>query len=181
MENTLDYYQIQTKPDVWQKILELNPIAIDEHFMETFAGENSLYNQVPNLKKEWCEITRGKDIFDYDFENSKVTCIYTNPPFKANIPNAKNVFKYKNCVYFFLEYFITKFPKLNKIGFLINSKSYQSITPKRMAKLNRLGFYVTSMTMLNCDYWYGLYWFIIFEREPTNKDFIKVIEPTFCK
>lgn len=181
MNQSCTYQEIQTDPNIWQKLLELNPIDFNEHFMEPFAGENSLYDQVPNSKKEWCEITRGKDIFDYDFKNSQVTCIYTNPPFKANIPDAKNIFKYKNCVYYFLEYFISKLSKLNKIGFLINSKSYQSITPKRMAKLNRLGFYVTSMTMLNCDYWFGLYWFIVLERNPTNKDFIKVIENTFRK
>ena len=173
--NILNYQEIQTPPDVWSEILKLNPIDENDVFLEPFAGECSLYNQVTNKNKDWCEITRDKDIFNYDFKNSLVSCIYTNPPFKAMIKG-----KYKNSVYYFLEYFMIHFPKLEKIGFLINAKSFQSITPKRMAKLNSLGFYVCSITLLNCNYWYGLYYFILFDKQQTNKC-IKVIEKTFKK
>lgn len=172
---SLKYEEIQTPVDVWQSILDLNPIEEDDIFFEPFCGEGNLYNLITNTK-EWCEITKGKDIFDYDFENSNVTTIYSNPPFKCILPNGK----YKNCVYYFFELFMSKLTRLKKIGFLMNAKSFQSITPKRMARLNELGFYVSSITMLNCNYWYGLYYFILFEKQPTN-NLIKVIKTTFTK
>lgn len=34
----LSYLDIQTKPDVWTKLLELNPIDANEIFYEPFAG-----------------------------------------------------------------------------------------------------------------------------------------------
>lgn len=172
----LAYSEIQTPTDVWAEILRLNPIDNNIIFFEPFAGDGNLLNQVvSNNEKEWCEITKGRDIFDYDFTNSNVEIIYTNPPFKCMING-----KYKNCVYYFLEYFMTKLTKLHTIGFLMNAKSFQSITPKRMAKLNRLGFYISNITLLNCSYWYGLYYFVLFERD-TVHNCIQVIEHTFTK
>jgi hypothetical protein len=176
----LDYMVIQTSPDVWSKILELNPIHPDEVFLEAFSGENSLYDQVDTNKKEWCEITKGRDIFDYDFENSDVTVIYTNPPFKCDIPNKKGEMKYKNCVFFFLEYFMTRLKHLKTLGFLINAKSFCSLTPNRLHQLEQLGFSISNITVLNTNYWYGCYYFILFERGQTNKC-VKIIPKTFTE
>lgn len=176
----LNYLDIQTNSDVWIELLKLNPINNDEIFLEPFAGENSLYDLVETNKKEWCEITKGRNIFDYDFENSNVEIIYTNPPFMADIPNKKGEMKYKNCVFFFLDFLTKKLKKLNKIGFLINAKSFCSLTPNRLKQLKNNGFEMTSMTVLNTNYWYGIYYFIVFERHPTNK-LVKIIEKTFTE
>jgi hypothetical protein len=176
----LDYMEIQTRPDIWSKILELNPINPDEVVFEPFAGENSLYNQIPNENKEWCEITKGRDIFDYDFENSNVTCIYTNPPYKADIPDRNGKKTFKNCVYYFLEMFMTRLKHLHTIGFLINAKSFVSLTPCRLTKLKKLGFEITNITILNTNYWYGTYFFVKFDRDVTDSP-VKIIEKTFLK
>ena len=176
----LDYMAIQTDPSVWSEILKLNPIYPDEIFLEAFAGENSLYDQVQTNKKQWCEITKGRDIFDYDFDNSEVTCIYTNPPFCADIPDKKGNVKFRNAVFYFIELFMTRLKHLHTLGFLINAKSFCSLTPKRLYRLEQLGFYMTSITMLNCDFWYGIYTFIVFTKNPTNKP-VKIIKDTFRK
>ena len=60
----LDYNAIQTDPSIWAELLKLNPIHPDEVFLEPFAGENSLFDQVQTNKKQWCEITKGRDLFD---------------------------------------------------------------------------------------------------------------------
>jgi hypothetical protein len=174
----LDYMAIQTDPSIWTKLLELNPIHPDEVFLEPFSGENSLFDQVDTNNKQWCEITKGRDIFDYDFANSDVTVLYTNPPFKSDIPNKKGIKSYKNCVFFFLEYFMKNLKHLKTIGFLINAKSFCSLTPNRLHKLEQLGFSISNITVLNTTLWYGCYYFILFESRQTNK-FIKIIPKTF--
>jgi hypothetical protein len=176
----LDYMAIQTNTDVWKKILELNPIPSDAVFFEPFAGENTLFDLIETNNKEWTEITKGRNIFDYDFLNSDVSCIYTNPPFKCDIPNKKGGLVYKNSCYFFLEYFMTKFKNLKTIGFLINAKSFCSLTPCRLTKLKKLGFEISSITILNTNYWFGVYYFVVFEKETTNK-LVKIIEKTFTE
>jgi len=176
----LDYLSIQTPVSIWEEILKLNPIHPDEVFLEPFAGENSLFNQVQTNKKEWCEITKGRDIFDYDFENSDVTVIYTNSPFKCDIPNRKGIKSYKNCIYFFLQHFMTRLKHLKTIGFLISSKCFYSLTPNRLNKLEQLGFSISNITVLSTNYWYSTYYFILFERGQTNK-FVKIIPKTFTE
>lgn len=172
------YLDIQTPPDVWTKILELLPVRGDAIFLEPFKGEGSLYNQI-SCEKDWCEITEGRDIFDYDCNKSNVTTIYTNPPFKCELTNKKGQKVVKNSVYYFLEYFMMNLPLLEEIGFLINAKSFQSITPKRFIKLQKLGFYVHNIVVLNCNYWWGTYYFVLFKKYNTN--FLIPIEETFVR
>jgi hypothetical protein len=175
----LDYLSIQTPVSIWEEILKLNPINHDAVFYEPFSGENSLFDQVvTNKDKEWTEITKGRDVFDFDYENSEVTCIYTNSPFKCDIPNKKGIKSYKNCVFFFLQHFMTKLKHLKTIGFLMSSKCFYSLTPNRLNKLEQLGFSISTITVLNTNYWYGIYMFIVFEKDATNKP-IKIIPKTF--
>ena len=176
----LDYEAIQTPITVWESILKMNPIEKDNIFLEPFAGENSLFDLVECIEKDWCEITKGKNIFDYDFQKSNVTCIYTNPPYVADIPNKKGEFKSRNSVYYFLELFMNKLTKLKKIGFIMNMKCFNSLTPKRLAKLKKIGFTITNITLFNCNFWYGLQLFVLFERDSTNKSF-QYIENVFTR
>ena len=157
------YEMIQTPEDVWKAILDVCPVGKDEFFLEPFRGEGTLYNQI-NCEKDWAEITEGKDIFEYDLSNNSISTIYTNPPFKCNIPS-KGI---KNCVYFFLEYFMKNCPSLERIGFLMNAKSFQSITPKRLCTLNKLGFYIHKIVCLNIKKWYGLYYFVLFKKKEND-------------
>lgn len=173
-----EWKDIQTPPDVWTKILELNPIPDDAVFYEPMAGLNSLYNQITN-KKYRSEIMDGLDVFDFD-KKDEINCIYTNPPFKCFIPNAKGEKAYKNAVFYFLDYFVSNYPNLDTLGFLINAKSFVSLTPSRLSKLEKKGFTISNITILNTNYWYGIYYFILFKRNNTNKS-VKVIEKTFVK
>jgi hypothetical protein len=174
------YQDIQTPADIWTKLLELNPISTDEIFYEPFAGDNTLFDQI-QTNKYWTEITKGKDVFDFD-KKELITTIYTNPPFKAFIPNAKGEKVYKNAVFYFLDYFVSSYPNLNRIGFLINAKSFTALTPSRLTKLDKKGFKMVSLTILNTNYWWGVYYFVVFERKQTNKEIkIDFIEKTFTQ
>jgi hypothetical protein len=174
----LSYLDIQTPIDVWTKLLEFHPIDANDILYEPFAGENSLFNQIQTNKKYSTEITKGTDVFDFK-EKDEITCIYTNPPYTCSIPNKKGVFKERNAVYFFVEYFMTNYPNLKKIGFIMNQKCFSSFTPKRLKKLNDLGFTISTMTLFNCNYWYGLQYFVVFDKNENTC--YKYIEKTFLK
>ena len=45
--------------------------------LEPARGTGNIYRELPN-PREWCEITKGKDFFNY---NKKVDWIITNPPY----------------------------------------------------------------------------------------------------
>jgi hypothetical protein len=163
---TCKYKDIQTPVDVWTRVLERYPIGDDEIFYDPFAGEMNLYNQIQTNKKYWSEITKGRDVFDFEYKD-EVTCIYSNFPFKCNIPNKKGELKYKNDGYFLLEHFIDNYPNLKLLGTLVSSNIFNymsSFTQKRLKKLKDKGFTIKSVTCLNCNY------FILFERN-TNNDF----------
>lgn len=174
--NICSFESIQTPINVWTKLLELNPIADNEVFYEPFAGLDSLYNQVTN-KKFRTEIVDGLDVFDFD-KKEEVTCIYTNPPFRMHLPNAKGEILFKNAVFYLLDYFVSSYPNLTTLGFLINAKSFIALTPFRLAKLESKGFTIEHITILNTNYWYGVYYFVVFKRSQTNKP-IKYIAKTF--
>ena len=178
MTKILNYLDIQTKPDVWTKLLELNPIDANDVVLEPFKGIGNLYNQIDTNKKYWCEIEEGKNIFDFE-DKHLITTIYTNPPYRCSIPNKKGIFKERNAVYFFMEYFMTNYPNLKKIGFIMNQKCFSSFTPKRLKKLQDLGFSISTLTLFNCNYWYGLQYFVIFNKEENTC--YKYIEKTFIK
>jgi len=177
----LNYLEIQTPINVWTELLKLNPIDKNEIFYEPFAGENSLYNQVDTNTKYWTEITKDKDVFDFD-KKDEVTCIYTNPPYKCLILNSKNQKVYKNSVFYFLDYFVSLYPKLKSIGFLINAKSFNALTPYRLNKLDQKGFTISAITFLNTNYWFQCYYFVVFQKDNTNKlAKINIIPKTFIK
>lgn len=178
-KKSLSYVDIQTNSDVWVELLKLNPISPTEYFFEPFKGEGTLYDLIPNENKEWCEITKERDIFQYDFENSKANVVYTNPPYACSIPNKKGIFKTRNSVYYFLELFMTKLTHLKKIGFIMNMSCFSSLTPKRLQKLKQLGFTIANITMFNCSYWYGLQLFVVFDRNENTC--FKYIEKNFTK
>lgn len=179
MSNILNYMEIQTPIEVWTELLRLNPIDETEIFFEPFRGEGSLFNQVNTNTKYWTEIEEDKDVFDFEYKND-ITCIYTNPPFKALIPNKKGQKVYKNAVFYFLDYFVSMYPKLNTIGFLINANSFNALTPYRLARLKTKGFTISGITFLNTNYWYGSYYFVIFKRNNESAN-IHIIEKTFTK
>jgi hypothetical protein len=163
------YEEIQTDKTVWTALLEKCPISSEEIFYEPFKGTGNLYDQVDCKKKYWAEITEGHDVFDFEQTNKDITVIYSNPPFKCLIPNKKGIKTLKNCCYFFLEYFMLNFVSLKRIGFILNTACFQSLTPKRYKRMEDLGFTVTKLVVFNVQKWYGRYYFIVFERASTNK------------
>lgn len=69
--------KVLTPTNISKMIIDL--FEIDGIILDAFMGTGSFYNQYPShLQKEWCEIEKGKDFFEYD---KKVDWIITNPPY----------------------------------------------------------------------------------------------------
>jgi hypothetical protein len=179
MNKKLDYFDIQTPPEVWSEILKLNPIDTDAIFFEPFAGECSLYNQIGN-EKYWCEIELQKDVFDFE-DVEKITCIYTNPPYKADIPQKSGIKKYKNASFFFLSYFCGLYPNLDTIGFLMSANLFNALTPFRLNALKEKGFTISAITILNTNFWRSTHYFVVFKKDNTDNAKIHIIPKTFQK
>jgi hypothetical protein len=178
--NILSYEEIQTAIPVWTELLKLNPIEPNSTFLEPFKGKGSLYNQIETNKKYYCEIEEKKNIFDFEHKD-EITCIITNPPFKALIPNKKGEMVYKNAIFFFLDYFTLNYKNLNTLGFLINATGFNALTPYRLTKLAKQGFTISAITILNTNWWYGTYYYLIFRKDYNNKTDIHIIPKTFIK
>lgn len=66
---------IMTNPDTAKWIVDyFNPQGLA---LDPCMGNGAFYDAF-NCNKDWCEITKGKDFFDY---TNKVDWIITNPPF----------------------------------------------------------------------------------------------------
>ncbi len=66
---------VQTPPEIARMIIGyFQPKGF---ILEPCAGEGNFYNELPS-PKDWCEITRGRDFFEY---HRRVDWIITNPPY----------------------------------------------------------------------------------------------------
>lgn len=69
--------EIMTPTNISKMIIDM--FDIKGFILDPFYGEGSFYNQYPkDCAKDWCEIKRGKDFFDY---HTKVDWIVSNPPY----------------------------------------------------------------------------------------------------
>ena len=72
---------VYTPKEIAKAIIDSLPIKAGETVLDPFYGKGAFYEQFPEtVKKEWCEIEKGKDFFDYD---KKVDWIISNPPYST--------------------------------------------------------------------------------------------------
>jgi hypothetical protein len=61
-------------------MINLCDIEEDDNVLDCSLGEGIFYNNFPKCKKDWCEITKGRDFFEYT-KGKKYEWIIGNPPF----------------------------------------------------------------------------------------------------
>ena len=136
----------------------------DDILIEPFAGTDGFYNNFPDeLKKFRCEITDGLDFRDFDYDLHKPTVVITNPPFDLGESNRVR----KNDFYNILEFFAEK-KYIRKIVFLCSSVCFNSLTPKRMMKLNENNLFLNKVTTCFVKKWRGMYYVAEFTRKPNE-------------
>lgn len=60
-----------------KQLVDLLNLPENETYLDPFAGTNAFYDNLP-VNKDWCEIDKGRDFFDY---TKKVDWIVSNPPY----------------------------------------------------------------------------------------------------
>ena len=129
--------------------------------LEPFAGDGGFYNNLPNtINKFKTEIEEGRDFRAFDYNNVKINTIISNPPFKLINENGKE----HNAFFEILMYYASK-QEIDNIYFLVNDYCYNSLTPKRLKKMNNEYLYINKITTCDIKKWRGRYYLIHFNRQ----------------
>ena len=153
----MDHQSVQfhyTPVDLCKALIATVKIDPTDRLLEPFAGAGAFYDNFPaENAKDWCEIDRGRDFFEY---NEKCDVIITNPPFfTMDGKRTPMVFK---C--------LTKCIELaeKKVCFLMSTRCLNAFTPLRLAKFAETGWGITSLVVCNVKEWFGRYYFVTFEK-----------------
>jgi len=126
------------------KMIELCEITPDMKVLDPSKGGGVFYDNLPPCEKDYCEIDEGKDFFDY---NKRVDLVIGNPPYSLWTKWLEHTTKItdKFCYIF---------------GFL-------NLTPYRIEQLEKKGFFITKSAMCRVDYWFGVSFVAVFEKNKT--------------
>ena len=123
------------------EMIEMCNITPDMKVLDPCKGAGVFYDNLPECKKDWCEITDGKDFFEY---NDKVDLVISNPPFSM-----WNRWLDHTCE-------IT-----DKFCYIMG---VMNLTDNRICELHKKGFGITAIRWLKVDWWFGHSLVIIVER-----------------
>lgn len=123
------------------KAIEMSNITPEMRVLDPCKATGNFYNNLPTCNKEWCEITDGKDFFDF---NEKVDLIIGNPPF--SIWNK------------WLEHTITITDKFCYV------MGQQNLTDRRLHLLHTKGWGITKIHLCQVDWWFGRTYICLFEK-----------------
>lgn len=159
MEKDTTYYLHQTPSELAKDLIALLPIKDEDVLYEPFKGEGAFYNNFPIVnKKDWSEITEGRDYTTYEGEYDWVI---TNPPF--TLPsNGKRI----NSFWYLLDYYSER--ARTGIAFLGNDNCFSVLTPKRMELLKTKGWSLTKLCVCSIKKWRGRYYFFVFQKNSNS-------------
>ena len=151
----------QSPPELCKDIISNIDIKPYDVLLEPFAGLNGFYNAFPEeVKKYRCEIEDGLDFRDFHYDQIKPSVIISNPPFDLG-----ENFRIRKNDYFNILMFFAEKQYIRKIVFLCSSVCYNSITPKRMMKLNENNLFLNKVTSCFIKKWRGVYYVMEFTRQ----------------
>lgn len=144
----------QTPVEICKEIIGAIQWPEGEFVLEPFCGDGNFYNNLPkHVRKDWCEMTKGRDFFEY--EGPKPHTIITNPPFR-DAPGGKNL------VIPCLDKCLQVAQK--RVIYLLNDKGFHSLTASRMKKYVGWGWGVTHLSVWDLKKWRGRYYLLIWEQ-----------------
>ena len=161
MNNNHLYEFHQSPEELCKDIISNISFENDDILLEPFSGEDGFYKNFPDeLVKYRCEIKDGLDFRDFDYEGIKPSVIISNPPFDLGESLRIRKNDYFNILMFFAEK-----QYIRKIVFLCSSPCFNSITPKRMMKLNEQNLFLNKITSCFIKKWHGIYYVMEFTRQ----------------
>ena len=145
----------QKPNDVFLTPLALSQKAIDmvidagqyKTWLDPSRGEGSFFNQFPpSVEKDYCEITEGKDFFEYQKYND---VIIGNPPFSVWDKWLEKTISLKPLV----------------INYVIGC---MNLTPRRIEMFNDAGYGITKFHIVTVKKWFGQIFLIQLEKDKEN-------------
>tara|TARA_R110001592_G_scaffold338236_2_gene625219 strand:+ start:1302 stop:1868 length:567 start_codon:yes stop_codon:yes gene_type:complete len=143
--------RIYTPKPVALKMIEMCNLKEGDVVLDPSFGGGVFYDNLPDyVNKEWCEIDKGKDFFEYD---KKVDFIIGNPPYSI------------------LNKWLDKTMDLtDKFCYILGF----NLTDTRLKKITERGYGITKMHIIDIDWWFGHSFIVLFEK---NKPSIITAEP----
>jgi hypothetical protein len=134
---------IHTPPSVALQMIEMCELKEGEKVLDPSAGDNKVfYNNFPDfVNKDYCEITEGKDFFEY---NKKVDCVIGNPPYSMWDKWLQHTME------------IT-----DKFCYIFNNFNF---TPSRLTKIMNNGYGITKLHLVTINWWFGPSVIAVFEK-----------------
>ncbi len=145
----------QTPVEICRKIIELVPWADGELVLEPFRGTGNFYRNLPGcVRREWCEISQGRDFFRY--QGPQPDTIITNPPFRTAAGG-------NNLVVPCLERCLQVARR--RVVYFVNHKVFNSLTPNRLQQYEDWAWAITHLSVWDVRKWFGRYFLIVWERD----------------
>ena len=132
---------IYTPLPVAIKMMEMCDITPHMTVLDPCKGTGVFYDNLPECKKSFCEITEGRDFFDW---TEKVDLIIGNPPYSIWTKWMAHTVK------------IT-----DKFCYIMNNFNF---TDNRMRDIINAGFGITQIHLLKIDWWFSHQYLVVFER-----------------
>ena len=135
------------------KKLKLCNIKSTDKVLDCSLGKGIFYNNFPECNKDWCEIEKGRDFFEYT-KGKKYDWIIGNPPYSLWDK--------------WLEHTCEITDKFCYIFGVYN------LTPPRVDEIMKKGFGITSLTLCKVDWWFSPSYIVICEKnKPSSVNVIR--------
>jgi hypothetical protein len=123
------------------------PIQEGDTILDPFLGGGVFFdNYPPNNPRDWCEIEKGRDFFEYD---KNVDWIISNPPFSR------------------LNDVLDKCAEVSNKGFGLTILC-TALTVRRINRMKEKGFIISRIMYFKVCSWFGFpSFFVLFERGGT--------------
>ena len=134
---------IFTPPSVAKKMIELCDIKEGDTVLDPSRGDGVFYNNFPpTCKRDWCEITQGRDFFE---NNKHYNWIIGNPPYSLWT-------KWVDHTINICDNFCYIFGSFN-------------FNPNRIHKILEAGFKLTDLHIVQIDWWFSSSYLAVFRKD----------------
>ena len=127
---------IMTPRHIAKQMIDFYDIRHDDMVLDPCRGDGAFYDQYPGCTKDWCEITEGRDFFNYHKTLRGVDWIITNPPYSIFPQFLEHCFKVADnvCLLIPLAKLVSSLKRINMV------MDYGGIVSMRVIGASRCGF-----------------------------------------
>ncbi len=138
------------------EMINMCDIKQTDKVLDCSLGGGVFFDNFPESDKDWCEIEKGRDFFEYT-KGKKYDWVIGNPPYSL-----WNKWLEHTCE-------IT-----DKFCYIFG---VYNLTPSRLGRIMDKGFGITKITLCKVEWWFSPSFLVVFEKNKEN--IIKNIRDTY--